>query len=569
MQLHVPALAQATPANLAQADALPNPLPQRRGGSAPNLPLIEPAPPPPPSIPSAPVRPPVRETKPPGGVAFVLRGIRVTGTSVLSQADVNSVAAPYLNRPVDFQDLEEIRQKLTRLYVDRGFINSGVIIPDQTINDGILRLQVIEGRLIEIDLTGNRYYRTSYLTDRLWRGVSTPFNVNDLARQQQILLEDPFLSRLNLNILPGLTPGEARLTGEVTELRPYSLTAQIADDQSPTVGEVRGQLQGIVGNLLGVGDVLALQYGRSLGLNDGAVSYSVPVSSDDTRLSLRYDINSTLAISNGLGPLNITSQYQGIGVGLSRPFYRTPEQNLTLGLSLEWRQSRTFLLNEPFSFVPGSDNGRTNVTALRFYQSWLDQNAQRVLALRSTFSLGINALGATVTDTKPTGQFFVWLGQAQYVRRLFQDWELLTRASLQLSHDPLFPIEQFVLGGFSTLRGYREYLEASDNAFVGTVELHVPVGRVPLPWLSTSETAGIVQLVPFYDHGAAWNTGRPTPARPAPAFPNLSDIGLGVRWLIGSGLVAELYYGHALRRVNVGNSLEDKGVYFRITASLF
>jgi len=398
----------------------------------------------------------------------------------------------------------------------------------------------------------------------LWRGVTTPFNVNDLGRQQQILLQNPFLRRLNLSIQPGLVPGEARLTGEVTEAPPYSLTAQIANNQSPTVGGVRGQLQGVVGNLLGVGDVLALQYGRSQGLDDGFVSYSLPISSDDTRLSLRYDVNSTLVVDQRLRDLDITSRYESIGLGLSRPFYRTPEQALTLGLSLEWRQSRTFLLGEPFSFVTGAENGRTNVTALRFYQDWLDRNAERVVALRSTFSLGVQALGATVTSTPPSGQFFAWLGQAQYVRRIFQDWEVLARASLQLSNNPLFPSEQFVLGGLSTVRGYREYLTATDNAFVGTTELRVPVGKLPVPRLSTTADDGIVQLVPFYDHGVGWNTRRPTPA-----ISDLSSIGLGLRWLIGSGIAAEVYYGYALRPVDSGNTLQDRGLHFRIITSLF
>jgi hemolysin activation/secretion protein len=201
---------------------------------------------------------------------------------------------------------------------------------------------------------------------------------------------------------------------------------------------------------------------------------------------------------------------------------------------------------------------------LRLYQSWLDRNAERVVALRSTFSVGLDLLGATVTSVKPTGQFFVWLGQAQYVRRIFGDWEALARGSLQLSNDPLFPIEQFVLGGMSTVRGYREYLTAADNAFAGTLELRVPVGRVPLPGLDTSDTAGTVQLAPFYDHGAGWNTGRPTPPDA-----NLSSIGLGIRWFIKSGVVAEVYYGHGLRPVHAGNSLQDQGVHFRITANLF
>ena len=538
-------------------------LPERRG-AAPNLLPIEPSVPPQPSIPIPPGPPPISGESPPGETRFLLRGVKVIGSSVLDEPSVRRVTAPFLDRPVGVQDLEEIRRQVTLLYVERGYINSGAVLPDQTVADGVLVVQAIEGELTGIELIGTRHYRASYLTDRLRQGIAVPFNVNDLALQQQILLQDPYLRRLNLNIEPGLAPGEARLTGEVTEVSPYSLTAQVANNQSPTVGGVRGQLQGAIGNLLGIGDVLALQYGRGQGLNDGAVSYSLPVSSDDTRVSLRYDANSTLAVAQNLSPLNITSKYQSIGFGLSRPFYRTAEQALTLGLSLEWRQDRTFLLGEPFSFTAGSNNGRTNVTVLRFYQDWLDRNAERVMALRSTFSFGVNALGATATHTQPNAQFFAWIGQAQYVRRFYQDWEVLTRANLQLSRNPLFPIEQFILGGLTTVRGYREdYCPATDNAFAGTVELRVPVGRLPLPLLN-NEDNGLVQLVPFYDHGVGWNTGQPTPK-----VSDLSSIGLGLRWFVGFGIVAEVYYGYALQPVASGNTLQDHGVHFRLTSILF
>src|SRR5205823_9335496 len=140
-----------------------------------------------------------------------------------------------------------------------------------------------------------------------------------------------------------------------------------------------------------------------------------------------------------------------ISVGLSRPFYRTAEANLTLGGNLEIRKAQTFLLGTPFPFTAGSDtNGRTNITALRFYQDWLDRDAEHAFAARSTFSFGINALGATVVDpastggpvTGPaiTGKFFDWLGQVQYVRRIYQDWEAVVRSDLQLSNRGLFPI---------------------------------------------------------------------------------------------------------------------------------
>ncbi len=557
-------LLQAAGPAAAQLASPTNPLPERRGSGAPSLPQVLPAPPPDRPAPARKPRPQVRASLP-NDPRFVLQSVRLLGNTVLGQADIARVVTPFLGAPAGFQDIEEIRRQLTLLYVDQGYINSGVVVPDQTVANGNLTLQAVEGRLTDIEVTGTRHYRPSYFTSRLRRGVAVPFNVNDLGREQQILLQDPGLRRLNLNIRPGLVPGEARLTGDVSEANPYSVNLQIANSQSPTVGEVRGQIQGAVGNIVGVGDLLALQYGRSEGINDGAVSYSLPVASDDTRVSLRYDINDSLVIGQSLGPLDITSRYQNVGLGLSRPFYRTPERALNLGLSFEWRRSRTFLLGEPFSFSPGADEGRTNVTALRFYQDWLDRTAMRVTALRSTFSFGINALGATVTSTPPTGQFFAWLGQGQYVRRLFGANELLLRGSLQLSKDPLFPIEQFVLGGFSTVRGYREYLTATDNAAAGTLELRVPVGRVPVPFLGSTADTGTVQVAPFYDFGFGWNTRRATPPNA-----NLTSVGVGLRWLVSLETSAELYYGYALRRViSRGNSLQDQGIHFRIVTAVF
>ena len=276
---------------------------------------------------------------------------------------------------------------------------------------------------------------------RLERGLTAPFKVSELEQQQQILLQDPLVRRLNLELLPGLVPGEAKLHADVQEASPFSVTAQIANNQSPSVGEIRGQIQGSVANILGVGDILAAQYGRSQGINDGSIAYSLPIASDDTRVSLRYDINGTVVVTPALAPLNVTSRYDNIAIGISRPMYRTAEQNFSLGANLERRRAQTFLLGEPFSFTAGSSDGKTNVTALRLYQDWLDRDAEHAFAARSTLSFGLHALRRHRDEVSPTGRFFSWLGQAQYVRRVYQNWEAVIRSNLQLANRALFPIE--------------------------------------------------------------------------------------------------------------------------------
>ena len=555
------ALAQS---NLANPIAAPR---ERPGSGSQRLPGAQPAPTPPANLTVASPPPETSASAPPApnSPRFVLRKVNVVGNTVIDQRAINVVVKPYIGKMVTPADLEEIRRRFTRLYIDRGFINSGAVLPDQNIVNGMVTYRFAEGRITDINVTGTNHFKSEYFSSRLARASEAPFNITDLQQEQQILLQDPLIRRLNIQILPGLVPGEARLDADVSEASRYSLFAQVADDQSPTVGETRGQLQGSLANIVGVGDLLTANYGRSGALNDGFVGYSVPIASDDTRFSLRFDKNGNVVVTPALVPLDISSSYSSVGVGLSRPFYRTATQNLTLGVSLERREEQTFLLGMPFDFEAGSKNGYTNVTALRFSQSWLDRNAEHALALRSTFSVGLGAFGATVVDTTlPSSRFFVWLGQGQYVQRIWNDIEGLVRADLQLSDRPLFQIEQFALGGIDTVRGYREYLTVTDDAVLASAELHVPIGKLRLPYLARTDGDGLVQLVPFYDFGQGWNVGRPTPFPP-----NISGVGAGLRWYLGAGITAEFYYGHALRNVSVGNSLEDKGIYFRITTAFF
>jgi hemolysin activation/secretion protein len=547
-----------------QAAFAPAPLGPPHLGPAPPLPDIEPAAAEHPAPAAPPAAPPAAvplDTAP----RFVLLGYKIDGNTVLEEAAVRDIIAPYLNKPVSIADLEEMRRQLTLLYITRGYINSGFTVPDQDVSRGVVVFHATEGRIAELNVAGTDHFSPDYFNARLQRGLTTPFNVNDLQEEQQILLQDPLVRRLDLDVQPGLAPGQAKLQANVAEASPYSLGFQIANNQSPTVGEVRGQVQGGVSNLLGYGDTLAADYGRSQGLNDGAISYSVPIASDDTRLNLRFDINGTLVISPALSPLHITSTYNSYAIGLSRPFYRTPEQTLTLGVNLEKRDAQDFLLGMPFSFTAGSDNGRTNVTALRFFQDWVDRDAEHALALHSTFSFGIDALGATVMPgVAPSGTFFSWLGQGQYVRRVYKNWDLVIRSDLQLADRPLFPIEQFALGGIDTVRGYREYLTVTDDAFFGSGELRIPVGKIALPRIADNDEAGVVQFVPFYDYGRAWNVRRPTPYPP-----DISSVGGGFRWVVGSGITLEVYYGKALRHVDAGTSLQDRGIHFRLTAAAF
>lgn len=521
------------------------------GGPLPGLTL------PPAPLPSA--------TPEAAGPKFLVREIRIIGATALSDAEISAIAAPFTGRNVSAEDLETLRRRLTLAYVERGFVTSGVLLPDQDVGDGVVTYHVVEGVVSEVDISGVSRLDADYVRDRLRLGLGRPLHIGTIERQIQLLLQDPSVERLSIDLEPTAELGKSRLKAAVTESRPGYASATIANSQAPNVGELKAEVQGGIRNLLGRGDLLTMRYGRSRGLEDGGGSFALPLSADDTTLTAKLDLNEARVVEAPFRDLRIENRSNSFELALTRPIYRTPSEKLTFGLSLAHRTGRTLLLSEPFSFTEGVENGRTRVVAVRFSQDWVDQQPRRVLALRSTFSRGIDALDATVSGVEPDAVFMSWVGQAQFVQQIFGETRLVLRGDVQWSSDPLPSLERFSLGGASSVRGYREGEINRDKGFALSAEVRVPVLRYPISGISEGDADGWIRLIPFVDYGAGWSVDRSTPSPST-----LAAVGLGVSWDIGPRLRAQVFYGRRLRDLGYGNdTLQDHGVHVRITSQLY
>jgi hemolysin activation/secretion protein len=516
-----------------------------------------------PAVASPPMATPPSATPTPAEQSRVLvRRVRIVGNTVLPEDVIDAVTAPFLGRELDFNDLEELRYRLTQAFIDRAYINSGAALPDQTVEDGVVTFRIVEGRLTGIDVVGTDWLSPGYVRNRLDPGPGSPLNLADTEQKIQLLLQDPNISKINAELVPGVAPGEARLHANVTESKMYSLSASIANDEPPNVGSVLGELNGVVRDISGWGDALNLRYGRTTGVNEGGVSWSIPVTATDTTVTIKWDYNGAGVISNQFSGLDISSTTTTYGIAVSQPIYHTPERALTLSLALDDRASDTFLLGEPFSFSPGYVDGHARATVLRLLVDWIDRQPTHVFALRSTVSHGLPIFGATNSAQQPNADFTSWLGQTQYVQA-FGKTQLVLRGNWQLSTAPLFPFEQIALGGGTTIRGYPVNTLVSDNGVWFSLEGRIPILRMPVPSLAVDDA--VLRVAPFFDYGSGWNTDRPT-FGPS----TLSSIGIGLLLDIGDNLSAQLYYGHGLRQIQgLGNSLQEDGIYFRLTKSLF
>lgn len=491
---------------------------------------------------------------------FELQGVVFEGNTVFSDARLEKAAKPFLGRWVSLADLEEIRYQITRLYVDAGYINSGALIkPGQSVDDGIVVYQIQEGGLDQVKISGNKRLKKRYIENRLRPEPDAPFNVYTLQKRFQLLLEDPLIEKLDGRVRPGLEQGEALLDLDITRARPYSLALTVDNSRPPSTGAENVTVGGTLRNLTGYGDALDGAFQLSEGATDIRVGYTLPINGSHTRLSLNYSYGENSVIEEPLDLIDIESRSETAEIALNHPLIYSLRYRLALGLSLAMRESKTWLDGDPFPFTTGSNDGESKVTALRFVQSFQDRTTTSALALRSTFSLGVDMLDATVHEKgRPDSRYFAWLGQFQYAQRVGQRFgQLLFRGDLQLAEDNLLTLEQFAVGGYYSVRGYRENELVRDNGYAVSLEWRYPLMRGDD---SQGREANLLEIAPFVDYGAAWNRDESADDY------QLFSSGLGLLWNPSQHIRAELYAAHDIETATdkPDHDLQDEGVHFRI-----
>jgi len=506
----------------------------------------------------------------------MIKAFQFTGNTIFSDEELLKITQPYKNKFMTFKELDQLRQKLTDLYTKNGYINSGAIIPDQKFVQGIITYQIIEGKISGIEVLTNGRLKNSYIKKRLAFNPDAPLNIDKLYEKFQILHQNHLIKKIKLELLPGLKLGQSIVKAEVEETKSRHLGIEFNNHKSPSVGEERGQFSVSHKNITGWGDSFDLKLGLTQGMDDLALAYTLPVSSNDTLLSFQFEKTDSEVIETAFDEIDINAKSYTCTFSLRHPFYRTAKKSFYMGLDTELRHSKTTLLGFPYAFSPGVDSltGESDVTVVRFFQEWLSRSSFQVFAIRSRFSRGVDAFDATINPSEPDSRFFSWLLQFQWARRIktLQDSKLIFKTNFQLSRDPLLPMEKFSVGGINTVRGYRENYLVRDNGLISSIELRVPFLNILFPGHKNNITKKNLQLASFLDFGTAWNKSiesssvenRHTSAE------SIYSTGFGILWNPIERLDAKIYFGWALKDVdNQGSTFQDHGVHFSISYSIF
>lgn len=489
--------------------------------------------------------------------------IEIIGSTVFTQEELRSLLEPFQNRPISKTELLEVINSLNQLYYDRGYVTSGIFTPPQIQENAVVLIQVTEGKIEDIRITGLTRLESNYVRSRLGVAREKPFNKNQLQEALKLLQIDSLINNISAKILTGSSLGNNILEVEVQEADYFYTELSLDNLENPGVGSFRRQLQLNHDNLLGFGDRLYASYTNTEGSNviDG-ITYIIPVNSNNGRLGFSYGYRKAQIVEEPLEELDLDLRSSTFFVSYRQPIYQTPTQEFALGVTFSRDTSETTLLNVPFPLIRGaSDDGDLDISALRFYQDYIKRGKQDWFGLRSEFSLGVDVFDDTTNDDAPDTNFFIWRGQTWYLRKLTPDITLSLKSYFQLADRALVASEQtlqelFTVGREEStfiLRGYRQNSLVADRGIFASAELQASIVQIP-QWKTT------LQIAPFIDFGTAWNDDDIKIDEPT-----LTSVGLGLRLLVGNNFRARVDWGLPLVDVDsFSDNLQEDGITFNL-----
>lgn len=482
------------------------------------------------------IPPPEGVTVPPDATQqrFTLNRLDLEGATVFSEADLAPLYQSFIGQEISLADLYQIAQKITQKYRQAGYILSLVLVPEQVIQDGTARLQVVEGYIesVEIDQAPSQLKKR---LEKYGRKImnSRPLKISVLERY--LLLANDLAGLEVRSILKrGQELGGAQLVIRADH-DPIDPFFELTNRGSEEVGNLRLQAGVNLNSLLGQGEKLTLRTATSLEgpeeLALGSLSLDLPVGTD----GLKINLGGTYTEVNPGGDLeifDINGRTFSTELGLSYPLIRSRALDVFLQGGLDYVDTRNISDFTSPEIVLSQDR----IAAIRAGLNFRTQD--KTGSIFGGFQLSQGFAGTTPGNT--TEPLSREAGSAIFtkatldigrIQQLPEDFRLSFQASSQISLDSLLVREQFGLGGPTFGSAFNPDEVLGDSGFGFRVELQRPfsykgLGRsqLTMPYL-------------FTDFGTVY---RQNPSALERERDTLSSAGIGIRHAFGEQLSLSL-----------------------------
>ncbi len=494
-------------------------------------------------------------------IQFKFNKIVISGNTVFSAQTLQKIFQPKLGKMITLAELQAMVHAVTAKYRDSGYILSRAILPPQTIREGVVQVQIVEGFVSDVTVTGDPG-RARRLLEGYGKHIqaSKPLNIDKLERYALLANDLP-----GFNIQSVLTPSKTTPAGaDLNLLAKRKIgSAFFSYDNYGTryIGPQEVSFGGSLYSLFAPGDSNTVRFSvtsRPHELRYVDVSHAQPIGTD----GLHWQLGSNYAETRPdfiLAPIQIVGHNTLIYTDFSYPIIRDRSKNFTVHSGFNYQNVNSTILGTPFY----QDRIRSLVVGATFdsIDSW-----RGITSMGLDVVHGFDIMGAHDHQNQSRS-----LGRSIYTRinpSISRLQALTSRFSLygalrgQYTRTVLLATEQYGVGGPDIGRGYDPSEIVGDNGVSGKLELRVDTAP---DW----KLLNAVQYYAFYDAGVIWNIDYVS----LPAKQSLTSLGIGARFTFIPQVTGNLFLAKPLTQpVAVLAALNDNihmaRIFFQVTATL-
>lgn len=392
---------------------------------------------------------PVDEKKPAAPeVTVKISEIEFTTSSVIASDTLRALAAGYENRDVGVAELYELVVKVNQIYRDGGYVTAMAMLPAQKIEDGRLKIMLIEGKVGRVLVEGNATTDFDYIADRVNVPVGKVVSIKSLDKNLQ-WFNGTNDAKLRIKLQAGVEPGTTDYL--FSALEPAESQGSIFSDTagSTNTGRTRLGVSYTSNSLSGIRDMLNLTALYSSTSKAGILNYSRPINARGTKLSFYHSFNELAVYQEDVNGFNIKGKSSSFGLNLTQP----------LEVRTRYKEELIFDVQKQISL--------NKVFGMNF----VDDTEER-------YSVGKSYLWLAPGEAlycKPVFSYCEYDGLAErkHVKKMVLDglWQkrrlhgqmLNFRLNWQQTPDKYLPsADQYYLGGLYSVRGYNESVVGGD-----------------------------------------------------------------------------------------------------------
>lgn len=474
---------------------------------------------------------------------FRIAGYQVTGNSLLGTERLKTVVKPYTGDGKDFATIQQAVAAIYDAYNAAGYQTVKVVIPEQEMKDGIVRLQVIESRLTTVVVQGNRFFSTRNILNSIpaARKGMVP-NSNDISENLRIANEN-FAKQTQVTFRPGDKEGEVEGVARVTDKESGRFITMLDNTGTTETGRARLGVVYQNTNVMDRDHQAMVMYQTSpqhlSRVKVFSAQYRIPLYDWDSYLDFGggYSSVNSGTINTAAGNYSVAGSGRNYNLRLTRllPRIATYDQRLGFGFDSRRFNNDVKFAGTSMSLVPSIE---VHPLSLVYQGALRDAGQSWDVTVSYVKNRPYGTLGNAAAFSQPFQRYranpyySLWRLGVNYGYVFASEWATRIQFSGQQTRDALVPGEQFGAGGVESVRGFNEREQSNDIGRRASMEILTPGKSGPEGgWLTGAKGAV------FYD----WATLKRNLPLPGEAVTStLSSAGVGLRFALGKQGSAKL-----------------------------